>query len=207
MDKFRILILIAVLGLTVTATAYSEEAGVAAGSQAVSYNIDASHSTFGFAVKHMAVGTTRGSFTTVEGAISYNPEDYSNFEAIVTIDANSIDTKNEGRDKHLRSADFFDTEQFPEITFYSTRLEKRGEGAVIIGNLTMKGVTKELTIPVEFSGPVKSPYGADVIGIAGQIRINRQDYGISFSKTLDNGGLMVADMVDVIIEIEANHKG
>lgn len=184
----------------------TEAAAEPVASTSTSYEIDASHSTLGFAVKHLAVGTTRGGFNTYEGSVIFDPNDYSSFEAIVTIDANSIDTNNEGRDKHLRSPEFFDTEKFPEISFYSDRLEKRGEGNVIIGTLTMKGISQELTIPVELSGPVMSPYGSNVIGIKAQIQINRQDYGVSFSKTMDNGGLVVADMVDLIIEIEAHHK-
>lgn len=184
----------------------TETAAEPASNTTTSYEIDASHSTLGFAVKHLAVGTTRGGFNTYEGSVIFDPNDYSSFEAIVTIDANTIDTNNEGRDKHLRSPEFFDTEKFPEISFYSDRLEKRGEGNVIIGTLTMKGISQELTIPVELSGPVMSPYGSNVIGIKAQIQINRQDYGVSFSKTMDNGGLVVADMVDLIIEIEAHHK-
>ena len=170
------------------------------------YDIDAAHSTLGFAIKHMQVGTTRGGFDDYTGSVSYDPDDFSTFNAEVTIQVNSIDTKVEARDKHLKAPEFFDVEKFPTITFKSTRLEKRGEGAVIVGDLTMKGVTKEITFPVSISGPVNSPHGAAVIGIEGETMINRQDYGISFSKALDNGGLMVDDMVKLVIEIEASAK-
>ncbi|MBZ0166045.1 MAG: YceI family protein, partial [Candidatus Omnitrophica bacterium] len=114
---------------------------------------------------------------------------------------------NEGRDKHLRSGDFFDTENYPEITFQATGLEKTGDGAVIKGKLTMKDVTRQVAIPVEISGPVNSPFGGEVIAVRGQFQVNRQDYNITWSKSLDNGGLVVADTVDVIVEIEAAHKG
>lgn len=170
------------------------------------YTIDPAHSTLGFAIKHMQVGTTRGGFDDYAGTVAYDPEDLSAFKADVTIQVKSIDTKVEQRDNHLRSPDFFDAEKFPTITFQSSRLEKRGEGTVIIGNLTMKGVTKEITFPVTISGPVKSPMGATVIGIQGETMINRQDFGISFSKTLDNGGLMVDDMVMLVVEVEADMK-
>lgn len=170
------------------------------------YDIDAVHSTLGFAIKHMQVGTTRGGFNDYTGSVSYDPDDFSTFNAEVTIQVNSLDTKVAARDKHLKSPEFFDAEKFSTITFKSTRLEKRGEGAVIVGDLTMKGVTKEITFPVSISGPVKSPHGEMVIGIQGETMINRQDYGISFSKTLDNGGLMVDDMVTLVIEIEADFK-
>jgi len=170
------------------------------------YDIDATHSTLGFAIKHMQVGTTRGGFNDYTGSVSYDPDDFSTFNAEATIQVNSIDTKVEARDKHLKSPEFFDAEKFPTITFSSTRLEKRGEGTVIVGSLTMKDITKEITFPVLISGPVKSPYGATVIGIEGETMINRQDYGISFSKALDNGGLMVDDMVKLVIEIEASIK-
>ncbi len=173
---------------------------------AATYEIDATHSTLGFAVKHLQVGTTRGSFNDYTGSISYDPNDLSTFNADVTIKVDSINTKVEARDKHLKSPEFFDAEKFPTITFKSTRLEKRGEGMVIVGNLTMRDVTKEITFPVTISGPVKSPFGTMVIGIEGETILNRQDYGISFSKTIDNGGLMVDDMVTLNIEIEAGAK-
>ncbi len=173
---------------------------------AAKYDIDVSHSTLGFAVKHLQVGTTRGGFNDYVGSISYDPDDLSTFNAEVTIQVSSIDTNSEARDNHLKAPDFFDVEKFPTITFKSTRLEKRGEGAVMVGDLTIKDVTKEITFPVSVSGPVQSPFGATVIGIQGETVINRQDYGVSFSKALDNGGLVVDDMVVLVIEIEASLK-
>ncbi len=170
------------------------------------YEIDAGHSTIGFAVKHLAVGTTRGSFTDYAGVFNFDPNDYSTFEVDVTIQTKSINTNLEARDTHLRSGDFLDAENNPTISFKSTRLEKRGEGQVIVGDLTIRGVTKQVTVPVTLAGPVKSPFGATVIGIAGDLRINRQDYGVAWSKNLDNGGLVVDDFVDLIVELEAQKK-
>lgn len=174
---------------------------------AKSYDIDVSHSTLGFAIKHLGIGVTRGSFGIYEGQITFDSNDYSSFSASATIDAASIDTKNDGRDKHLRSDDFFGVETYPEITFMGTSLEKKGSGAVLTGKLTMKGVTRTVSIPVEISGPVNSPFGGEVIAIRGEFQLNRQDYGITWSKSMDNGGLVVADKVDIIIELEAHHKG
>ena len=188
------------------AYASASEKGSMMESHAGVYEIDSVHSSLGFAVKHLGVSTTRGSFNNSAGSIKFDKDDYSSFSVDVTIQVDSINTHNEARDKHLKSPDFFDAATYPTITFKSNRLEKRGEGAVIVGDLTMRDVTKQLTIPVTLSGPVKSPMGGEVIGIAAQITINRQDYGISWSKNLDNGGLVVADNVDLVIEIEAGKK-
>lgn len=174
--------------------------------QAANYSVDHSHSTIGFAVGHMSVGKTRGSFNDYKANFYYDPSDLSSFTADVSIDVNSIDTKNEGRDNHLRSPDFFDTTNFPKITFKSNRLEKRGGGHVIVGDLTIRDVTKQLTIPVQLAGPVDSPMGFTAMGITAETVINRQDFGVSWSKSLDSGGLVVDDMVTLVIEIEAHMK-
>ena len=171
------------------------------------YKIDPVHSNFGFAVKHMQVSTVRGAFDAPAGTIQYDPADLSTFKADVTIPVDSINTNNQRRDAHLKSGDFFDAAQFPSITFQSSRLEKRGAGTVLIGDLTMRGVTKQLTIPVTINGPVTGMGGKKVIGLDAQITVNRQDFGISWSKQLDNGGLVVADNVDLIINIEADNQG
>lgn len=178
----------------------------AAGVEAAVYDIDPGHSTIGFAVKHLQVGTTRGGFGDYTGKIEYDESDLSKFNADVVIQAKSIDTKLEARDNHLRNPDFLDTDNNATITFKNAKLEKRGEGTVIVGDLTIRGVTKSVTIPVTIAGPVKSPFGADVIGINGQTRINRQDFGVSWNKALDNGGFVVDDWVDLVVEIEASSK-
>lgn len=214
MKFFKWIILLAIVFCSMTLSVSAEEKGSPNGDTATStpadapaYDIDVGHSTLGFAVKHLGVGTTRGSFREYDGTIHFDPDNFDSFMAEVTIDAASIDTKLKKRDDHLRASDFFDVENHPEITFTSSRLEKRGEGAVIIGDLTMKGVTKQLTIPVQMSGPVQSPFGPTVIALEAEIMINRQDYGISWSKTLDNGGLVVDDNVTLIIELEAQKNG
>lgn len=170
------------------------------------YNIDHSHSQIGFAVKHLLISTTRGQFNDYEATISYDPADLSAFSADVVIQAASIDTNNEGRDNHLKQSDFFDVENHPTITFKSSTLLKLSEGLAVVGDLTIKGVTKKITIPVEISGPVDNPFGGKAIGITGEATINRQDFGVSWNKSMDNGGFVVDNTVRFVIEIEAHAK-
>lgn len=214
MKHFAHLLVTAVLLLTVSAVQAEEMGGKMGGdtmmedmSAAKSYDIDVAHSTLGFAVKHLGISTTRGSFGTFEGHVIFDPDDYGSFKAVANIDAASIDTKNENRDKHLRSDDFFGVDTYPEITFVAEKLAETGDGAVITGKLTIKDVTRTVSIPVEITGPVQSPFGGEVIGLRGEFQLNRQDYNVKWSKTMDAGGLVVADMVNVIVEIEAHHKG
>ena len=178
--------------------------GIVTGSYAIAadvYTIDPVHSTLGFSVRHMMVSETLGSFGQFEGDIVVEPSDISASKTQVTIQAASIDTRQDKRDAHLRGADFFDVEKFPTITFVSKAITKSGEGYIITGDLTMKGVTKEVAIPVTITGPVGS-----VIGLAGSFTLNRQDYGITYNKTLDQGGLAVSNDVKVNINIEAKKK-
>ncbi len=126
------------------------------------YEIDASHSTLGFAVKHMGVGTTRGAFNDFQGSIDYDPAKPEAFAADVIIEANTIDTANENRDNHLRNEDFFDVPTYPNITFKNAKLEQQDGKNVIVGDLTIKDVTKSVSIPVEISGPVAGMGGSDV---------------------------------------------
>lgn len=165
-----------------------------------SYTLDSSHSTIGFAVKHMMVSETIGQFNKYDGTLEYDPADLASSKVNMTIEVASIDTRNEKRDGHLKAADFFDVEKFPTITFVSKAFNKDS----IVGDLTIKGVTKEVTIPVTVSGPVNSPFGGTVIGIVGSFTLNRQDYGVNWNKTLDQGGVAVADEVKVNISIEAS---
>jgi len=169
------------------------------------YKIDGVHSSIGFAVKHLMISTTRGEFTDYSGEIQFNPGDLSSFSADVVIEAKSIDTRNEGRDGHLRNADFFDVEKYPTISFKGKQLTKSSDGYDLSGDLTIKAVTKEITIPVTIAGPIQRK-DKELIGLSGEIIINRQDYGISWSKTMDHGGLMVEDNVKIIIEIEARKE-
>ena len=170
---------------------------------AATYQIDNAHSQIGFATKHLMVSTTQGHFKDYTGQIEFDANNLESFAADVTIQAASIDTDNQDRDNHLRSADFFDVANNPMMTFKGEEIRPAGDGYEIVGDLTIKGVTKEITIPVTISGPVTSPYGDEVIGLSGQTTINRQDFGVSWNKMLDGGGLVVDDKVKISVEIEA----
>jgi len=166
------------------------------------YTIDPAHTSFAFTVKHMMISNVPGEFDKFDGQIIYSPTDLANSKANVNIDVSSINTRIDKRDAHLKSPDFFDAAKFPTITFVSTKITP----TAITGNLTMKGVTKEITIPVTISGPVKTMMGGQAIGITGSVTINRQDYGINWNKALDQGGWAVSNDVLITISIEADQK-
>ena len=166
------------------------------------YVIDPNHTSFNFTVKHMMISNVPGGFDKFSGTITYSPTDLTNSKADITIDVSSIDTKIDKRDAHLKSPDFFDAAKFPAITFVSTKFTP----GYITGNLTIKGVTKVVTIPVSIAGPVKTMMGTQAIGITGSLTINRQDYGVNWNKTLDQGGVAVSDDVNIAISIEADQK-
>jgi polyisoprenoid-binding protein YceI len=174
--------------------------------RAATYEIDASHTHIGFSVRHMVVANVKGSFGAYTGSIEFDAENPSELKANATIEVKSIDTANEDRDKHLTGADFFDADTHPTITFTTTRVEGTIPDLTLIGDLTIKGVTKEIALPVEFTGPITDPWGNERIGLSGAASINRQDYGITWSKSLDGGGLVVADTVRLIIEVEGVKK-
>ncbi|NOX87844.1 MAG: polyisoprenoid-binding protein [Calditrichaeota bacterium] len=167
------------------------------------YDIDIAHSRVSFSVKHMVIATVTGKFNDFSGTIDYDDNDATKTRADVTINAASIDTDNEKRDNHLRSADFFDTENFKTITFKTDGVEKRGDNYVAVGNLTMHGVTKKIEIPFTVTGKIVDPWGNVRIGIEGSASLNRKDFGINWSKSMDNGGLVVSDKVKININLEA----
>ncbi len=173
---------------------------------AADYTLDKAHSTISFSAKHLMVSKTTGSFSDYDGTISFDPNDLVASKIEITVKAASIDTRNEKRDEHLKGADFLDAEKFPAVTFVSKSIAKEGDTYTLTGDLTLKGVTKEITVPAEISGPVTSPMGGTAIGINANFKVNRQDYGVSFNKTLDNGGLMVSDDVNLDVSLEAYAK-
>lgn len=167
------------------------------------WKIDKGHSEASFQVRHL-VTQTRGRFTDFDGQIvadSAKPEASSvEFKIKVT----SIDTDVEDRDKHLRSPDFFDVATYPEITFNSTAVKSSGKDTyAVTGNLSMRGVTKQITLPVTFLGTAKDPWGNERAGFETTITLNRKDYGINWNKALDQGGFVLSDEVKVAINIEA----
>jgi polyisoprenoid-binding protein YceI len=167
------------------------------------YAIDPIHTEIGFAVRHMAVSKVRGRFDTFDGVIDI-AEDPSDSKVSVTIDARSVDTRDETRDNHLRTNDFFDAENHPTWKFESTAVT--GVGPTdwkVDGDLTIRGVTRPVTLDVSLEGVVKDPYGNHRVGFSASTSINRDDFGVSFGAVMETGGLVVAKKVDILIEAEA----
>jgi polyisoprenoid-binding protein YceI len=169
------------------------------------YTIDPVHSEVGFKVTHMMVANVKGSFEAFSGAIKLDPNSPENSSVEVTIETPSITTGNEKRDGHLQSADFFDVEKFPTMTFKSKKVSKQGDQWIAVGDLTIRGVTKEIQLPFTLSGPVNAG-NASVLGVSASTEINRTDFGVSWNKTLDAGGVVVGDKVKVEIEVEAKKQ-
>ncbi len=171
------------------------------------YTINKDHSSIGFTVSHMMVSKVIGIFENYDGEIQFDAKDLANSKMDFVVKAVSINTRTEARDKHLRSADFFDADKYPDITFKTKKIEaKGGNDYIVTGDLTMKAVTKEVNIPVTVLGPVPDPMGkGQVLGIEAHFTLNRQDYGVNWNKALDNGGVMVGNDVAVTVLIEA-HK-
>jgi len=169
------------------------------------WNIDSAHSTAGFTVTHLMVSTVPGSFGKVSGKITYDGKDVSSITADVTIDATTITTNNEGRDKDLRSANFFDVEKFPTLTFKSKKVLPGAAGKFkLVGDLTMHGVTKEVTLDVEGpTGPVNAGRRF-VVGANASTTINRSDWGLTWNRAIEAGGVTVSDAVKITLGIEAN---
>lgn len=165
------------------------------------YNLDPAHSTVGFAVTHMVINTVHGKFNEFTGTVSLDGNQLK--EASGTIQAKSVDTGIERRDNHLRSPDFFDAAKYPTITFQSKRAEKQGNDTVLIGDFTMHGVTKELSLPVTVKGPIKDPWGNSRIGLQARAKLNRRDYGLKYNQALETGGLVVGDEIELEINAEA----
>ncbi len=164
------------------------------------YNIDPAHSSVGFAVNHMVINTVRGRFDAFTGSATLDNNALQS--ATGTIQAKSISTGIERRDNHLRSADFFDVATFPTITFQSKRAEKKGDETVLVGDFTMHGVTKEISLPVTVKGPIKA-MGGTRIGIEAKTKLNRKDYGLKYNQMLETGGMMVGEEIEIQINAEA----
>lgn len=168
------------------------------------WQIDPAHSAAQFAVKHLAISTVRGAFTSVKGTVQFDDKDITKSSVDVTIDVNSVDTRQPDRDKDLRSDHFFDAEHFPTITFKSKRVEQLSPGKLkITGDLTIHGITKEVVLDVDGpTAPVKDPWGNQRMAINATTKINRQDFGVKWNATMDNGGVVVGDEVSITIDAE-----
>jgi polyisoprenoid-binding protein YceI len=170
----------------------------------VEWTIDATHSRFGFSVPHMVVSDVEGLFHTASGKVLLDEADLTKSTVELTIDATSIDTDNADRDKHLKGPDFFDVAKYPQITFKSTKIKKAGKAYKVTGDLTMRGVTKPVTLDVQLSDAVMNPWGKQVRGVKVAGKVNRQDFGVSWNKALDKGGMVVGDEVTFDIKLELN---
>jgi polyisoprenoid-binding protein YceI len=166
--------------------------------------VDPTHSAIEFSVKHMMIAKVKGSFNKFEASILANPSDLTNAEIDFTVDVASIDTRNADRDNHLRSADFFDVEKNPTLTFKSTKIVKTDEDEYdVTGNVTLNGVTQEETFNITFEGQGKDPWGNEKAGFSGKGKVKRSDYGLTYNAALETGGVLIGDQITLTIEIEA----
>jgi polyisoprenoid-binding protein YceI len=172
------------------------------------WQIDPVHTTVGFSVRHMTISTVRGQFNKVAGTITANDNDPATAVIEATIDTASIDTHSPDRDSDLKSANFLDVAKYPTMTFKSKKIEAAGRGKYnVVGDLTLHGVTKEVTLAVEATGaPIKDPWGNMRAGATATTTINRKDFGLTWNKMIEAGGAVVGDAVAVEIDVEAVKK-
>jgi polyisoprenoid-binding protein YceI len=167
------------------------------------WTIDPAHSLVQFQVKHLMISNVHGNFNTFSGKIVFDGKNYASVQAEATIDVASINTREPKRDDHLRSADFFDAAAYPKITFKSKRMVGiRGNRFKLVGDLTMHGITKEIVLNVEATPIVKGMQGESRIGVQAIARVNRQDYSIKWNRSLDSGGVVVSDEVQITLDLE-----
>jgi polyisoprenoid-binding protein YceI len=168
------------------------------------YVLDSAHTRIGFVARHAMVTKVRGQFNEFEGSGVVDATDFTKSTVTVTIQAASIDTRNEQRDGHLRSNDFLAMEEYPQITFASTGIQQTGPTSVeLTGDLTIKGVANTVTIPFEFEGAATDPFGNLRVGFEGSVVINRKDFGVSWNVALETGGVLVSDKVTLEFEVSA----
>ena len=169
------------------------------------WNLDLSHSNVGFSVKHMMVSKVKGQFSSFNANIEAEDlAEISNANIKFDIDVASISTRNEDRDNHLKSADFFDVDKYPKITFESTAITKKGNDYEITGNLTIKDVTKVVTFETEYNGKGKNPWGQEVYGFEAATSINREEFGLTWNAALETGGVLVGKDIKINVELEVN---
>lgn len=175
--------------------------------QTSTWEFDAAHSSASFSVRHFGVSNVKGMFPKLTGTLIWNEADITKSSVEATIDVNSIDTQNQQRDDHLRSPDFFEVAKYPTMTFKSTKVEKVGEGRLrVTGDLTIKGVTKSVVLDVEGPAPPVKNRNTFKSGISATTVINRKDFGLTWNRVLEAGGVAVGDEVKVALEIELNKK-
>ena len=167
------------------------------------WQLDTTHSTIGFTVRHMVVARVHGRFTRYEGRLFLNG-DLTKAQAEVKIDAASLDTQVEARDTHLRSQDFFDVAAFPRVIFRSRRVEAAGTNSYrVVGDLTVRDTTREVVLEMELLGRVKDPFGAERLAFHARTSIDRKDFGLVWNKALETGGMLVGERVDIELDVQA----
>jgi polyisoprenoid-binding protein YceI len=168
------------------------------------WNLDPVHSVAEFKVKHMMISHVKGQFTRVSGVLTFDETDVANSRVEASIDASSINTRDAQRDAHLRSADFFDTERFPTLTFRSTSVERTGEDELAVtGDLTIHGISREVVFTVEGpTAPGRDPWGNTRVGLSALTRINRKDFGLTWNAALETGGILVGDEIVITLDIQ-----
>lgn len=166
--------------------------------------LDPTHSQIEFTVRHMMFAKVKGAFNSFRAEIEADPEDLTTADVTFTIDASSVDTNNEDRDNHLRSADFFDVENYPNLVFVAKKIAKTGDGVYdVTGDMTIRGVTREETFKVTYNGSGKDPWGNVKAGFSAEGSINRKDYGLTWNAALETGGVLVGDEIKIAMEIQA----
>ncbi len=177
---------------------------LSAGAATSDWKIDAQHSSAQFSVRHMAISTVRGAFSKVNGMVVLADKDISKSAVNVTIDVNTVDTREPDRDNDLRSDKFFDVAHFPAITFKSKKVEQAAPGKLkVTGDLTIRGATKEVVLDIDGpTPPMKDPWGNTRVAVNATTKINRQDFGVKWNATLDSGGVVVGDDVNIVIDAE-----
>ena len=189
---FRNLMLVALAVIAVSASAQTDQ-----------WQIDKVHSTVGFSVRHMVVAKTTGEFNEFDGSLGFDGQNLAAGTVEVNVQMASVDTDDAKRDEHLRGADFFDVANFPTMIFKSKKVIPGKDGAFqLVGDLTIRGTTKEVTFDCEFHGVINDPWGNTRAGFSAGTKINRQDFKVSWSKALDTGGVVVGDEVTVQLELE-----
>jgi len=168
------------------------------------WNLDPVHSVAEFKVKHMMISNVKGQFTGITGVLTLDETDIANSRVEATIDATSVNTRDAQRDGHLKSADFFDVEKFPALSFRSTRVKRAGEDELAVtGDLTVHGVTRQVTFKVEGpTAPGKDPWGYTRVGLSAVTKINRKDFGLTWNAALETGGILVGDEVTITLDVQ-----
>ncbi|MDD5719624.1 MAG: YceI family protein [Candidatus Krumholzibacteria bacterium] len=175
---------------------------VAAAAQAATYKIDPSHSAVSFKVRHLMISTVRGSFDEFSGSFTYIKDNPAPWQVAAEIQTASVNTNDSKRDDHLRTADFFDVEKHPTMTFRSTKVTGQGERFKLHGDLTLLGVTKPVVLDLEITGETVDPWGNHRVGFSATGKLDRKEWGMTWSRALDTGGVMVGDEVGIELEVQ-----